>query len=44
MKYLTYTERLKIEALYNAKLSQRDIAKQLGRHYNTICNEIKRGL
>lgn len=44
MKYLSYTERLQIEALYTAKLSQRDIAKQLGRHYNTICNEIKRGL
>ena len=43
-KYLTDKERYLIEHLYNKQhLTQREIAKQLGKHYNTIYNEIKRG-
>lgn len=42
-KNLSYTERLKIEILYKDHVSQREIAVRLGRHYNTIYNEIKRG-
>ena len=42
-KYLTDKERYLIEHLYNKQhLTQREIAKQLGKHYNTIYNEIKR--
>lgn len=43
MSYLTECERNKIEAYLDAGLSQREIARRLGRHYNTIYNEIKRG-
>lgn len=43
MSYLTESERNKIEAYLDAGLTQREIARRLGRHYNTIYNEIKRG-
>lgn len=43
-KYLTDNEKYIIEHLYNKMhLTQREIAKQLNKHYNTIYNEIKRG-
>lgn len=43
-KYLTDKERYLIEHLYNKQhLTQKEIAKQLNKHYNTIYNEIKRG-
>lgn len=43
-KYLTDKERYQLEYMYNIQhLSQREIARQLHKHYNTICNEIKRG-
>ena len=36
-KYLTDKERYLIEHLYNKQhLTQREIAKQLGKHYNTM--------
>lgn len=43
-KYFTDKERYQLEYMYNKQhLSQREIARQLHKHYNTICNEIKRG-
>lgn len=42
--YMTYEERLKLEALYNAKVPVSKIAKELGFCRQTIYNEIKRGL
>lgn len=43
-KYLTDKERYQLEYMYNIQhLSQREIARQLHKHYNTIYNEIKRG-
>lgn len=44
MAYLTANERIKIEYMLEDGYSQREIAKRLGRHYNTIYKEIKRGL
>lgn len=43
MSYLSYEERLKIETYVELGLSQREIARRLNRHYNTIYNELKRG-
>ena len=42
-KYLTYTQRLKIESLLEAKLPKKEIAKQIGVHISTIYREVKRG-
>jgi len=42
-KHLTYTDRLKIEALYREKLPKKQIASALDTSYPTICREIKRG-
>lgn len=42
-KNLTYTQRLKIETLYNAKVSKSDIAKQVGVSLRTIYRELERG-
>lgn len=42
-KNMTYTERLKIEMYLKEHKTQREIAVLLGRHYNTINYEIKRG-
>lgn len=42
-KYLTEMERCKIETMLKDGLTQREIAKRLGRHYNTINYEIKKG-
>lgn len=41
---MTYTDRLKIEALYNAGISYRAIAKQTGFTAAAICTEVKRAL
>ena len=43
-KYLSYEERLKIEALFNAKHTRKFIANALGRHISTIYREIEKGL
>ncbi len=43
-KQMTVYHRIKIEALYNAGVKVKDIAKQLGYHKATIYREIKRGL
>ncbi len=43
-KNLTYTQRLQIETLYNAKHKIKDIADTLGLHFTTIYKEIKKGL
>jgi len=45
MKYrqFTYTDRLKLEALYNAKMPVKQIAHQLRKHISSIYREIKRG-
>lgn len=40
---MTYEERLKLEALYNAKLPVARIARELGFTRQTIYNELKRG-
>lgn len=42
-KTITWENRLKIEALYNAGISAIDIAKQLGFHHSTIYRELERG-
>lgn len=42
-KNLTYTQRLQIETLFNARLHKRDIAKQVGVSLRTIQRELKRG-
>jgi IS30 family transposase len=41
--YLTYTERLKIEALSRSGVPAKEIAHQLNRHISTIYRELKRG-
>lgn len=41
---ISYTDRLKIESLYNAGMSCRAIALALGFTPSTICNEVKRAL
>lgn len=43
-KNLSYAERIKIETMLKDGITQREIAKRLGRHYNTINYEIKKGL
>ena len=43
IKNLTYTQRLQIETLINAKIKVKDIAKQLGLHISTVYYELKRG-
>lgn len=43
MSYLTEAERYKIETLLQEGHTRKYIAEKLGRHYNTICNEVKRG-
>lgn len=42
-KNITYTQRLQIETLFNAKMSKQDIAKQVGVCLRTIQRELKRG-
>lgn len=42
--HLTYSDRLKIEALRKAGSSQSEIARLLGFNRSTICREIKRGM
>ncbi len=42
-KNLTYTQRLQIETLFNAKMSKQEIAKQVGVCLRTIQRELKRG-
>lgn len=41
---MTYTDRLKIEALYNAGMPYRTIAKETGFSVASICVEVKRAL
>lgn len=43
-RYLTYSDRLKIETLYNRHTSKKEIAVEIGCCLKTIYNEIKRGL
>lgn len=43
-RYLTYTDRLKIETLYNRHVPKKEIAAEIGCCLKTIYNEIKRGL
>ena len=40
---ITRNDRMKIEALYNAKMSVRKIAEMLGFHYTAIYYELKKG-
>lgn len=42
--HLTYSDRLKIEALHMAKHTSQEIADQLGVHVSTINRELKRGV
>lgn len=42
-KNLTFTQRLQIETLFNAKLSNRAIAQQVGISLRTVQRELKRG-
>lgn len=42
-KNLTFTQRLQIETLYNAKTSKKEIAVILGLHLSTIYRELQRG-
>lgn len=42
-RHLTYTDRLKIEALHSAGVSKTAIAEQIGCSLATIYNELKRG-
>jgi len=42
-KNLTFTQRLQIETLYNAKKTKKEIAQILGLHLCTIYRELKRG-
>lgn len=42
-KNLTFTQRLQIETLFNAKIHKKDIAKQVGVCLRTIQRELKRG-
>ena len=42
-KNLTYTQRLQIETLFNAKLPKKEIAKQVGVCLRTLQYELKRG-
>lgn len=40
-KNLTFTQRLQIEALFNAKIHKKEIAKQIGVSLRTIQRETK---
>lgn len=42
-RYMIYAERLKLEALREAKIPVQEIARQLGFSRQTIYNELKRG-
>ncbi len=42
-KRITYSDRLKIEALYNADVSIKEISEQLGFHFTSIYREVKNG-
>lgn len=42
-KNLTFTQRLQIETLFNAKISKSEIAKQVGVCLRTVQRELKRG-
>lgn len=42
-KNLTWTQRLQIETLYNAKLKKQDIANHIGVSLRTVQRELKRG-
>ena len=42
-KNLTFTQRLQIETLYNAKKKVKEIAQILGLHITTIYKELKKG-
>ena len=42
-KNLTFTQRLQIETLSNAKILVKEIAKQLGLHISTVYKELKKG-
>lgn len=42
-KHLSFKERQLIECWHNQGLSNREIGKRLGRHHQTIANELKRG-
>lgn len=42
-KNLSYRERIEIETMLKDGITQREIARRLGRHYNTINYEIKKG-
>src|SRR6185369_10718653 len=41
--HLTRDDRVRLAALLNAGLDQKDIAKQLNKHPSTICRELSRG-
>jgi len=43
-KTITYTMRLKIEALYNNGFQKTKIANEIGTTYTSVYREIKRGL
>ena len=43
-KYLTYTDRLKIEVLYNRGVSKKEIALTIGCCLKTVYNELRRGM
>lgn len=42
-KYLSWTQRLQIEAYMKIKMPIKEIAKQIGVHYSTVYRELKRG-
>lgn len=42
-KYITETERYKIETMLEDKINPKEIADRLGKHFTTIYREIKRG-
>lgn len=42
-KYITETERYKIETMLQDGIKPREIAQRIGKHYTTIYREIKRG-
>ena len=42
-KYLTWTQRLQIEAYMKIKMPIKQIAEQIGVHYSTVYRELKRG-
>ena len=42
-KYITETERYKIETMLQDGINPKEIAQRIGKHYTTIYREIKRG-